>query len=85
MGDHGGEVAATGMNDYIDIGIQGADTTDHMGRNHANFLYMKKNKFSRGEHELTIFVKGRPKSVSIDPLGFLIDRNPGDNVKNLAL
>jgi hypothetical protein len=81
--DKGNDVPASNMNDYIDIGVMGADTHDKTGRTQTNVLYKKRYRLKRGDHEFTIVVKGQPKSVAIDPLGYLIDRNPNDNVKNI--
>ena len=79
----GNDIPAVKMNDYIDIGVYGTDVNDKSGRTQVNFLYLKKYKLTRGEHEFTIVVKGRPRSVGVDPLGKLIDRNPNDNLKDL--
>jgi len=83
INDKGNDVQATNMNDYINIGIMGADTNDKNGRSQTNVLYQKRYRLKRGDHEFTVVVKGQPKSVAIDPLGYLIDRNPNDNVKNI--
>ena len=79
----GNDVPALAMNDYIDIGILGADTKDKAGRDQVNMLYLKKYKLTRGTHEFSIILKGKPASVGVDPLGLLIDRNPNDNLKNV--
>ena len=83
LGDKGQDVPALNMNDYIDIGVFGQDTKNKDGSTQAHFAYLKRYKFTRGEHEISFTVKGKPKSVAIDPLGYLIDRNPNDNLKNL--
>jgi len=79
----GNDRPAVKMNDYIDIGVFGTDVNDKSGRTQINFLYLKKYKLTRGEHEFSIVVKGRPRSVGVDPLGKLIDRNPNDNLKDV--
>ena len=79
----GNDVPALAMNDYIDIGILGADTKDKTGRDQVNLLYLKKYKLTRGVHEFNIIVRGKPASVGVDPLGKLIDRNPNDNFKSV--
>jgi len=83
LGDKGQDVPATSMNDYIDIGVFGDDTKDKSGLAHAHLVCLKRYKFSRGDHELTLIVKGKPKTVAIDPLGYLVDRKPNDNIKDL--
>jgi hypothetical protein len=79
--DKRNDVAAVGMKDYIDIGVLGADVTDAAGRREKQLLYRKKWLLTRGEHEITVVVKGEPKAVAVDPLGLLIDRNISDNIK----
>ncbi|HTR32068.1 MAG TPA: hypothetical protein VMH27_22505 [Puia sp.] len=74
---------AVGMKDYIDIGVLGADVKDAGGRTGKQFLYRKKYLFTRGEHEITVIVKGVPKAVGVDPLAMLIDRNNNDNIKGI--
>jgi hypothetical protein len=83
IGDNGKDVSAINMNDYIDIGIFGDDTKDKNGLTHAHLLYRTRYKFTRGDHELTLIVRGKPKTVAIDPFGYLVDRNPNDNLKDL--
>jgi ABC-2 type transport system permease protein len=68
------EHAATGMKDYIDIGVYGAGHKE---------LYLKKIPFSEGEHVIELLVPGKPVSVGIDPGRKLIDRKPEDNRKDL--
>jgi ABC-2 type transport system permease protein len=77
------DTPASNMNDYIDIGVFGQDTKARDGSTKAHFAYLKRYKFKRGNHELTFMVRGKPKAVAIDPLGYLIDRNPNDNLKDL--
>lgn len=83
LGDKGEDVPAANMNDYVDIGVFGQDTKDPGGRTIGHFAYLKRYKFNRGDHQLSIIVKGKPKAVAIDPLGYLVDRNPNDNSKDL--
>jgi hypothetical protein len=81
--DKGDDVAATGMKDYIEIGVLGADTKDSTGRTVKWFLHRKKYWLTQGEHTMTITVTGEPKAVAVDPLGTLIDPNVGDNYKTI--
>jgi ABC-2 type transport system permease protein len=71
------------MNDYIDIGVLGADSVGAGGRSEKRFLYLHKYKLTRGEHEITVVVEGEPKVVGIDPLGLLMDRNGNNNWKEV--
>ncbi len=79
----GNDVPATKMNDYIDIGIFAAESTDKTGRRQTNQLYLKKYKLTAGEHTFNIVVQGKPDFAGIDPYSKLVDRNPNDNVKSL--
>jgi len=81
--DKGDYAAATGMKDYIEIGVLGADVKDSSGRTVKRFLHRKKYWLTQGEHTMTITVAGEPKAVAVDPLGMLIDPNEGDNYKNI--
>jgi len=79
----GNDVPATAMNDYIDIGIFAANSNNKEGRSESNPLFLKKYKLTAGLHTITVMVKGKPVVAGIDPLAKLIDRNPGDNMKDL--
>jgi ABC-2 type transport system permease protein len=79
----GNDIADTKMNDYIDIGIFAATTTNGEGRTITNPLYFQKYKFTAGLHHLTILVKGKPVIAGIDPYAKLIDRQPNDNMKRI--
>ena len=75
------EVEAKGMNDYIDIGVFGANSKNKEGRTVVNPLFLKKYKLSAGIHTLTLLVKGKPVLAGIDPEAKLVDRQPNDNMK----
>ena len=81
--DKGNDVVAKAMNDYMDIGIFAEDSKDKEGRPRTNPLYLHKHKFTAGAHTLQIVVKGKPVRVGIDPYAKLIDRQSGDNIKDL--
>lgn len=77
--DSTGKETAAPMNDYVNIGIFGPETTDKDGRRQTNPLYLQKHKLKQGEHTLTIRVKGKPETAGVDPYNILIDRIPDDN------
>jgi hypothetical protein len=79
--DKGNEIIAKNMNDYIDIGIFGANTINKEGRTETNPLYLQRCKLTAGQHTITIIVKGKPVYAGIDPYAKLIDREPNDNTK----
>jgi len=77
----GNDVPAKQMDDYIDIGIFGADIKNKEGRSGVTPLYLKKYKLKYGMHEITVVVRGKPVRAGIDPYAKLIDRNADDNMK----
>jgi ABC-2 type transport system permease protein len=79
----GNDIPARNMNDYIDIGVFAANSTNKEGRMVTNPLYFKRYKLTAGAHTITAIVKGKPINVGIDPYNKLIDRMPNDNSKDL--
>ena len=77
----GNDVEAKDMNDYIDIGVFAANTTNKKGRSVVNPLFFKKYKLSAGVHTIKVLVRGKPVSAGIDPDAKLVDRQPNDNMK----
>ena len=77
--DSTGKETIAPMNDYVNIGIFGEETTNTAGRRQTNPLYIHKHKLQAGEHTITIKVKGKPKTAGVDPYNILIDRIPDDN------
>jgi ABC-2 type transport system permease protein len=77
--DSSGKESPAVMNDYIDIGVFAAETTDKNGRRQTNPLYLKKYKLQPGIQTITVHVKGNPAKAGIDPYNKLIDRIPDDN------
>jgi hypothetical protein len=80
----GNETRAPGMADYIDIGVMAQSKRDSTGRLVKDFLFRQKYKLTRGEHVITILVRGKPATVGVDPLGLLVDRKYEDNIKNIG-
>ncbi|HSK11873.1 MAG TPA: hypothetical protein VK907_01605, partial [Phnomibacter sp.] len=77
--DSTGKETVAPMNDYVNIGIFGAETTNKDGRRQTNPLYLRKHKLTQGEHTIRVRVKGKPATAGIDPYNILIDRIPDDN------
>ncbi|MES1219791.1 MAG: hypothetical protein ABUT20_30100 [Bacteroidota bacterium] len=83
MDEKGNDIDVPRMNDFIDIGIFGTDSTDKKsGRSVTNQLYLQKYRLTAGSHSFSITVKGKPVSVGIDPYAKLVDRQPNDNMRN---
>lgn len=77
------ETVATGMADYIDIGVFGAPAKDAVtGRDRVNPLYLQRYKLTAGDHSFTMVVHGKPTWAGIDPYSKLIDQKVGDNTKS---
>lgn len=81
--DSSGKETNAPMNDYVNIGIFGEETTNKEGRRQTNPLYLQKHKLTTGEHTFTFRVKGKPISAGVDPYNILIDRIPDDNTGNV--
>jgi ABC-2 type transport system permease protein len=73
--DGRGAEHAIPVNDWIDVGVMGAD---------GKYLYLQKHHIEREKTELTIVVDKSPAQAGVDPLDKLIDRNPDDNVTAVA-
>jgi len=73
--DGRGEEHPIPIDDWIDIGVQGAD---------GKYLYLQKQKIGQDKTEFTLTVDQLPAKAGIDPLNKLIDRNPDDNVIAVA-
>lgn len=81
--DSTGKEQANGeMNDFIDIGVFGANHRDRQGQMQDNPLYLEKHRFTSGKHILDLVVLGKPEWVGVDPYLKLMDRNTLDNAKN---
>lgn len=81
--DSTGKETKARMNDYVNIGIFGEETTNKEGRRQTNPLYLRKHKLTNGQHTFTIRVKGKPVTAGVDPYNILIDRIPDDNTGSI--
>jgi hypothetical protein len=73
----GGEESAITINDWVDVGVFGAE--DPL-TGVPTMLYLQKHLINSNEQQIVVTVDSEPVSVGIDPLNKLIDRNPSDNV-----
>lgn len=73
------------MDDYIDVGVFGKETTDKEGRKKINPVYIKKYKLNAGTHRITVHVNDKPVKAGIDPYNKLIDRIPEDNLGDVEI
>jgi ABC-2 type transport system permease protein len=68
------------MNDYVDVGVFDAPGT---GARIGKALSLRKMKVVTGTANYEFTVKSKPARAGIDPYNLLIDRNPGDNSKDV--
>jgi len=65
---------------WIDIGILG----EVQGESETpEIIYLKKHLVEQHQSSFTIVVDKMPKSVGVDPMNKLIDRNPADNLSDV--
>ncbi|MCC6138901.1 MAG: ABC transporter permease, partial [Bdellovibrionaceae bacterium] len=69
--DKDGKETLTDFSQEFDIGI-----TDNKG----DYLYLKKHPFKSGENSFTVIVSKQPAKAGVDPLNYIIDRTPDDNL-----
>ena len=67
------------LNEWIDVGIftEGKDGKDSL-------IYLEKKYFNKGAESFSIAVPFKPSKGGIDPLHKLIDRDAGDNIKEVS-
>jgi hypothetical protein len=73
------------VNDYIDVGVFGIETSNQPEAALDHPLYLKRIRCTGGHFVMNVMVKGRPVRVAVDPYMKLIDKNQGDNIKDLTV
>ncbi|WP_373064498.1 ABC transporter permease/M1 family aminopeptidase [Gemmatimonas sp.] len=76
-----GAVSDVAMNDYVDVGVFDAPKA---GARIGAALSIRKAKVVTGTANYEFTVKTKPARAGIDPYNLLIDRNPGDNLKDVS-
>jgi ABC-2 type transport system permease protein len=71
IADGNGKEIATDFEQDFDIGIMDDKN---------EFIYLKKHKIKNGENEIKINVASLPTKAGIDPLSYIIDKTPDDNM-----
>jgi len=67
--------------DYVDVGVFGErEPGNSLGRP----LYLEKHRITGARTEIEIVVDEQPRRAGIDPYNKLIDRMPGDNVREVS-
>lgn len=70
------------MNDFVDIGVFDAP---QVGARIGKALSLRKVRVVSGTANYEFVVKSKPARAGIDPYNLLIDRNPGDNSKDVVI
>ena len=70
------------VHDWIDIGVFAK--AEKGSKVPLRELYLQKHKLQSKENKITIVVDEEPSRAGIDPYNKLIDRRPGDNLKNVT-
>ncbi|GAB4421916.1 MAG: M1 family aminopeptidase [Bacteroidia bacterium] len=66
------------LGDWIDVGVFGKTAADK-----DTLLYLHKHRIGSGQQRIAVRVPRVPVRAGIDPINKLIDRNPGDNVREV--
>ncbi len=80
--DAKGKQTRAKMNIPVDIGVFARAPDGIEG--HEKVLYLAKRKVADGDGTITLTVSGKPYEVGIDPYNELVDRNSGDNRKQVS-
>lgn len=67
------------IDDWVDVGVLGEKSDQGQNR----VLALEKKHITQPKMEFEFVVNALPKQAGIDPLNKLVDRNPGDNTKDL--
>lgn len=66
------------MDDWLPIGVMGED-------GEGEPLYLEWHRIGSGRTELSLEVSGKPAKAGIDPWVLFIDRERGDNVRDVEV
>ena len=76
-----GRETAIPLNDWIDVGVYGQPAE---GKKQGKLLAIRREKVNRKTGTYSFVVTEQPYEAGIDPLSYLIDRVPDDNVKRVT-
>lgn len=76
---YGNEKPVT-LNDWIDVGVYGRPAD---GKEQGKLLAIRREKMKKKDSTYTFVVKEEPYQAGIDPISFLVDRVPDDNLKKV--
>lgn len=87
-----GEETEVAMNDFVEIGVFGADdgggafAGEYQRRTKfGNVLHLQKHRVRSGQQRITVTVVGEPSRAGIDPHLKLIDRDWEDNTRAVEM
>jgi len=70
------------LNDWIDVGVYGKPAD---GKKQGKLLAIRRERIRKKDSTYTFMVKEEPYEAGIDPISFLVDRVPGDNLKRVGM
>ncbi|CAN5396271.1 M1 family metallopeptidase [soil metagenome] len=76
-----GRETPTKLNDLIDVGVYGKPAT---GKKQGKLLAVRRERMRQKNGKYTFVVKQEPFEAGIDPINFLVDRVPDDNLKRIS-
>ena len=75
-----GREMPTKLNDLIDVGVYGKPAE---GKKQGKLLVVRRERMRQKDGKYTFIVKEEPYEAGIDPISFLVDRVPDDNLKRV--
>ncbi|WP_420148286.1 M1 family aminopeptidase [Spirosoma sp.] len=75
-----GRETPTKLNDLIDVGVYGKPAE---GKKQGKLLAVRRERMRQKDGKYTFVVKEEPYEAGIDPINFLVDRVPDDNLKRV--
>lgn len=75
-----GRETPTKLNDLIDVGVYGMPAK---GKKQGKLLAVRRERMRQKDGKHTFVVKEEPYEAGIDPINFLVDRVPDDNLKRV--
>lgn len=76
-----GRETPTTLNDLIDVGVYGKPAA---GKKQGKLLTVRRERMRQKAGKYTFVVKEEPFEAGIDPINFLVDRVPDDNLKRVS-
>jgi ABC-2 type transport system permease protein len=75
-----GRETPVSLNDWVDLGVYGKPAP---GKKQGDLLAIRRERIHQKTGKYTFTVSGEPYEAGIDPLSYLIDRIPADNLKRV--